>query len=121
MIDNILSETFCLFVPVLCFPIFTAKLILWPKRGLTCAISIVNCFLFIIIKKYVLLFFTDFKLLMFHNNIVKISEILNKSKLVQTTYPINFCIFCNHFYYEKKMKIFNFLKPMTKIKRFVHR
>ena len=30
------------------------------------------------IKTFCLLFFTDFKSLMFHNNIVKISEILNE-------------------------------------------
>ena len=32
-------------------------------------------------KKYFLFFFAEFKLLMFHNNIVKISEKLNKTKL----------------------------------------
>ena len=40
---------------------------------------------------------------MFHNNIVKISEKLNKQNLLkislQVTYPTDFCI---HFYYGKK-------------------
>ena len=39
MIDNILSENI---YPVLCFQIFTTKLILFPTKGLTYAISIVN-------------------------------------------------------------------------------
>ena len=43
---------FVISVPVLSFQIFTAKLILWPKMGLTYAISIVNwifgnCFAFL--------------------------------------------------------------------------
>ena len=48
---------------------------------------------------------------MFHNNIVKISEELNKLNLLkiclQVTYPTDFCIICIHFYYGK---IFDFLK-----------
>ena len=59
-------------------------------------------------RKHFLLFFMDFKLLMFHNNIVKVSEILNKENLLKTclkfTYPIDFCIFCSHFYKGKKRK-----------------
>ena len=55
----------------------------------------------------------DFKLLMFYNNIVKISEILNKGNLLKIylkfTYPTDFCIFCSHFYYGK-MKIFECFK-----------
>ena len=57
--------------------------------GLTNAISIVNWtllfFLFLNRKlfSFFLLFFSDFKLLMFHNNIVKIPEILNKTELVE--------------------------------------
>ena len=40
------QKPFVISVPVLCFQIIIAKLILWPKVGLTCAISIVNwiCF-----------------------------------------------------------------------------
>ena len=51
---------------------------------------------------------------MFHNNIVKISEKLNKQSLLkiclQVTYPTNFCIICIHFYYGEKVKIFDILK-----------
>ena len=43
--------------------------------SLTVAISIV------FVKKYFLIFFTDFKLLMLYNNILKFSEILNKWNL----------------------------------------
>ena len=51
LIDQILSET--LSVPVLCFQIFTAKLIYWPKVGLTYAISMQLNWIFLIffIKK----------------------------------------------------------------------
>ena len=56
--------------------------------GLTYAISKVNWILRIFYEKifiyFFLLFFTDFKLLMFHKNIVKISEILNKWNLLKT-------------------------------------
>ena len=55
--------------------------------------------------KKLLLFFTDFELLVFHNNIVKLSEILKKWDLlktcIQTTYRIDVCIICNRFYYGK--------------------
>ena len=43
---------------------------------------------------------------MLHNDIVKISEILNKWNMlktcIQTTYPIDFRIFCGQVYYGKK-------------------
>ena len=85
------------------FQIISIKLILWPKMGLTCAISIVNWN-----------FFTDFKLLMFHNNIVKISENLNKSKLlircIQIIYPIDLAYFSANFTMEKIGKSLKFLK-----------
>ena len=55
-----------------------------------------------------MLFFAEFELLMFRNNIVKISEKLNKRNLLkiclQVTYPTDFCIICIHFYYGKKWK-----------------
>ena len=48
---------------------------------------------------------------MFHNSIVKISEKWNKQKiLLQVTYPADFCVICIHFYYGKKVKIFDFFK-----------
>ena len=60
------------------------------------------------LSKYFLLFFAEFELLMFPNNIVKISETLNKQNLLkiclQVTYPTNFCIIFIHFYYGKKWK-----------------
>ena len=69
-----------------------------------------------------LVFFAEFKSSMFHNNIVKISEKLNKRKLLkigfQVTYPTDFCIICLHIYYGKKMKIFDFLKLVDYNKTF---
>ena len=66
------------------------------------------------LRKYFLLFFAEVELLMFHNNIVKISEKLNKWNLLkiclQVTCPTNFGIFFIHFYYGEKVKILNFLK-----------
>ena len=54
--------------------------------GLTNAISLVNWnFGKKFHRNYCLLYFTDFELLMFHNNIVKISEILNKWNLLKTS------------------------------------
>ena len=52
---------------------------------------------------------------MFHNNIVKISEKLNKQNLLKNclhvTNPTYFCIICMHFFsMEKKVKIFDFLE-----------
>ena len=58
------------------------------------------------LRKYFLLFLAEFELLMFYNNIVKISEKLNKWNLLkiwlQVTYPIDFCMIWLHFYYGKK-------------------
>ena len=53
------------------FQIFTIKLILWTKMDISYAIFIVNWSF----GKEFLLVLTDLELLMFHNNIVKISEI----------------------------------------------
>ena len=57
------------------------------------------------LRKYFLLFFAEFKLLMFHNNIVKISEKLNKRILLkiclEVTYPTDFSKIRIHFYYRK--------------------
>ena len=43
---------------------------------------------------------------MFHTNIVKISENLNKQNLLkiclQSIYSTDFCVICIHFYYGKK-------------------
>ena len=117
--DNILfrltisyQRPFVLSVPVFCSQIFTLKLNLRPKIGLTYAISIVKWVFFnFCLRKYFLLLFVKLELLMFLNNIVKISEKLNKRNLLkiclQVTYPTDFCIICIefHFYYgEKKRK-----------------
>ena len=71
-----------------------------------------------------MLFFTDSKLLLFHNNIMKISEILNvagtcwklASKLptLWILHNLQQCLLC-------KMELFDFLfKPLNRIKLFVH-
>ena len=76
-------------------------------------------------RKYFLLFLPELELLMFYNNIVKISEKLNKWNLLKiwlkVTYSIDFCTIWFHFYYGKKWKYWIFLKPMTRIKIFVHK
>ena len=58
------------------------------------------------LRKYFLLFFAEFELLTFYNNIVKISEKLNKWNVLkiwlQVTYPTDFCMIWLHFYYGKK-------------------
>ena len=76
-------------------------------------------------KNIFLFFFAEFELLMFHNNIVKILEKLNIRNsfriCLQVTHPTDFCIICILFYYGKTWKYLIFLKPMTRIKLFVHR
>ena len=56
--------------------------------------------------------FAELALLMFRNDIVKISEKVNKWNLLKTwlqiTYPTDFCIIWLHFYYGEKVKIFDF-------------
>ena len=72
--------------------------------GLTYSISIAN---WIFLKKkyrnYFLLFFNDFKLLRFSDDIVKISEILSKWDLlktyIKTTYPIIFFYFILFYFF----------------------
>ena len=58
---------------------------------------------------FFLLFFADFHLMMFHNNIVKISEKINIWNLLKSclkvTYPFDFCKICNHFYNGKKLRV----------------
>ena len=94
--------------PWFSFQIFPTKLILWTKISLTCSISILNWIFGIFLLKHILLFLTYFKLLMFHNTIVKISE-FEQVKLVKNLHPdyilyppFDFCIFCRYFYYMKK-------------------
>ena len=90
---------------------------MYPKTefssiGLTYVISIVQYFFLIFVQENILyFFFAEFESLMFHNNIVKISEKLNLLKTFpQVTYPTDFCTICIHFYYGEKVKIFDFLK-----------
>ena len=104
------QKPFVFYVSVFCSQIFTQKLKLRTKVDLTYAISIVKCFCFVFLnfclRKYFLLFFAEFKLLMFDNNIEKSSEKLNKSNLLEiwlhVTYSTDFCIIWHHFYYGKK-------------------
>ena len=59
-----------------------------------------------LIKIYILLFFTNFKLLMSQTILWKFQKSFNKWNLfkicIQTTHLIEVCIFCSHFYYGKK-------------------
>ena len=103
------QKPFVFSVSVFCSQIFTVKFNLRSKIGLIYAISIVKwLFGVFVLENNFLLFFTEFKLLMFHNNIVKISEKLNKQNLLkmclQVTYPTDFCKIGIHFYYRKKWK-----------------
>ena len=88
--------------------ICTLKLNLRPKIGPTYAISVVRWFLEFLIKNFFLSFIPEFKLSVFHNNIVYISEKSNMQDLLkisfQVTYPKYFCIVCLHFYYGRKWK-----------------
>ena len=101
------QKPFVFSVSVFCSQIFSLKLNLWPKSCPTYALPIIKWFFEIfILENIFLLFFAEFKLLMFHNNIVKISEKLNKGNLLklclQVTFPTDFYIICIH--YGKKWK-----------------
>ena len=113
LIDYILSETICLF----CFWVLFSNM--YPKIKFIaknwsdlCNFCSNVIFWNFCLSKYFLLFFAKFELLMFHNNIMKISEKLNKQNLLkiclQVTYPTNFCIIFIHFYYGKKWKYWIF-------------
>ena len=114
LFDCIFSEIICLF----CFCVLFSNM--YPKIKFIakswsdlCNFYYSNViFLNFCPSKYFLLFFAEFELLMFHNNIVKISEKLNKQNLskicLQVTYPTNFCIIFIHFYYGKKWKYWIF-------------
>ena len=71
--------------------------------GLTYAISVVNwMFGNVLLKKCFLMFFNNFKLLMFPNNIVKISEISNEWNLLKIASKLPTLFYCSHFYYGIK-------------------
>ena len=109
LIDHILSETIRLFCFCVLFSnIFTKIKVTAKSWSDLCNFYSKVIFWNFCLRKYFLLFFAEFELLMFFNNIVKISEKLNKWNLLkirlQITYPIDFCMICLHFYYGKKWK-----------------
>ena len=115
LIDYILSETICLFCFCVLFSNMYPKIKFIAKNWSDlCNFYGKMIFLNFCISKYFLLFLAEFKLLMFHNNIVKISEKLNKQNLLkiclQVTYPTNFYIIFIHFYYGEKSENIGFFK-----------
>ena len=89
----------------------------------TYATSIVNKnFWNFFIKIYFMLFFTYFKLLMFHTNIAKIMESLSKWNLlkicIQTTSIDFFIIFFSHLYSGEKWRYLIFFKTNDPNKTF---
>ena len=107
---------FCFFL-FLHFSNIYCKINFKAKKGQAFAMSIVNWTFLIFFYSNIICF-----LMMLHNDIVKISEILNKWNMlktcIQTTYPIDFRIFCGQVYYGKSEQIRLFLKPLTRIKLF---
>ena len=108
LIDHILSETICpLCFCVLFSNIYTKIKVTAKSWSDLCNFYSKVIFLEFLSKKiFFLFFFAEFELLMFYNNILKISEKLNKWNLLkiwlQVTYPIDFCIIWLHFYYHGK-------------------
>ena len=109
LVDHIFSETICL----LCFCVLFSNI--YTKIKVTAKSWSDLCYFYSKVifwnfcpRKYFLLFFVEFELLTFYNNIVKISEKLNKWNLLkiwlQVTYPTDFCMIWLHFYYGKKWK-----------------
>ena len=113
--DHILSETICL----LCFCVLFSNM--YPKIKFMAKHWSDLCNFY----SKVIFWCAEFELLMFHNNIVKLSEKLNKRNLLkiclQVTYPTDFCMIWLHFYYGKKWKYLIFWKLMTRMKLFVHK
>ena len=115
---------FVFYVSVFYSQIFTQRLKLRPKVGLTYAISIVKWFFWnFCLRKYFLLFFAEFELLTFYNNIVKISEKIEQvelgENLAPSYLPYRFLHDLASFLLWEKVKIFDFFKPITRIKLFV--
>ena len=113
LVDYILSETICLF----CFCVLFSNM--YPKIKFIakswselCNFYTKVIFWHFCLSEYFLLSFAEFELVMFHNNIVKISEKLYKQNLskicLQVTYPTNFCVIFIQFYYGKKWKYWIF-------------
>ena len=107
LIDHILSETICLFCFCVLFSNIYSKIKFTVINWSDLCHSYGKVFFWnFCLRKYFLLFFAEFEFLKYYNNIVKISEKLNKPNLLkiclQVTYPTDFCIICIHFYYGKK-------------------
>ena len=84
LIDHILSETICLFWFCVLFSNMYPKIKFFAKNWSDlCNFYSKRIFLNFCLRKYFLLFFAEFKLLTFHNNIVKISEKMNKQNLLK--------------------------------------
>ena len=66
------------------------------------------------VSKYFLPFFAEFELFMFHNNIVKISEKIERAELVENLppsyLPYEFLHNFHSFFLWEKVKILDFLK-----------
>ena len=105
LIDHILSETICLFCFCVLFSNIYTKIKFTAKSWSDpCIFYSKLIFWNFCLRKYFLLFFAEFELLMFHNNIVKISEKLNMYYLLKSRLQIT------SFLLWEKVKIFEFLK-----------
>ena len=109
------QKPFVFSVSVFCSQIYTLKLNLSPKVGLTYAISIVKWFfeMFVLVNIFYL-FLLNLNYWCFTTILWKFQKKMNKQNLskicLQVTYPTNFCIIFIHFYYGKKWKYWIFLK-----------
>ena len=109
LVDHILTEAICLLCFCVLFSnIYTKIKVIAKSLSDLCNFYSKEIFRNFCLRKHFLLFFAEFELVMFYNNIVKISEKLNKWNMLkiwlQVTYPANFCIIWLHFYYGKKWK-----------------
>ena len=128
LIDHILSETICLSCFCVLFSNIYPQIKFMTKNWSDlCNFYSKAIFQNFCLRKYFLLFFAEFELLIFHNNTVKISEKkIEQAKLVENLppsyLPNRFLHNLHPFLLWEKLKIFEFfLKPMTRIKLFVHR
>ena len=127
LIDHIISETICLF----CFCVLFSNIYTKIKVTAKSWSDLCNFYSKVIfwnfcLRKYFLFFFAEFELLLFYNNIMKISEKLKKVELVENLppsyLPYRFLHDLVSFLPWEKVKIFDFFqKPMTRIKLFDHR
>ena len=86
--DYILSETICLFYFCVLLPNIYTKIKFTAKSCPDlCNVYIKVIFWKFCVRKYFLLSFAEFELLMFHNNIVKMSEKIDQVKLVENLAP----------------------------------